>query len=461
MTTNRPRGRRPDYVHDRQGKLIPGLSCNASDGRFYATHSKPRKWFGNDFDRALILFREWEARQRGTRYSFTVTEPASPAVRKSLEEGAKSKDPKVAAHYKEALAASDDARVIHWRSIPEDIFWSIFRDKFAASPKLCAECSGIPLDRLDKYKDRPPSPRLADLGTMYHDKSGASGEWLYKTQKFWTEFTKSVQVETVRDITQPLITRYYDEVAEAAKSDTYAKHRFGAVKRVFSYAQQRGEVGGKPIDNAELETVLAYCRVFDNYKRNGNKEKPNPITVDNFAKLLNAADEKWEAILLCGLNFCMYAAEVCNLEWTDIDLDRGTLVTQRDKTGKQLRVAVLWNRTLQALRKIKRTDSPYIFNSIYGTQYDPEGLRTAFRKLRDDDAKVAETVKFNNLRDGGIQACIDAGADVTQYRLVSGHALGGRDDDYYRRNPRAVAPACAIIESHYFPTPKTKKGGKK
>lgn len=449
MVANRPRGREAQYVHDRKGKKIVGLSCNASDGRFYATHSKPRKWFGADFDVALIRFYEWEARQNGETVEIVDTHVVGRDDR-----------PK----FRRKGNTDEYERVI---KIGSDAWWQTVGSEIRKDPVLAAAKTGLPLDRLHQYKPLPPSPLLADIGQMYYDKSGVSGEWQYKSKRFWDEFVKIVAVDTVRKLDQPRITAYYDHVTENATSDTYAKHRFGAVKRVLNFAAQRGECDGKPIDNGELITILAYCKVFENFKANGNKEKPNPITVDNFHKLLNAADDAMRGILYCGLNFCMYLSEICNLEWSDIDLDKGTLVTQRSKTGKQLRVAVLWDRTIKALRKIKRTNSPYIFNSIYGTQYDPEGLRTAFRKLRKDDAddtdinKVDASVKFNNLRDGGIQACIDAGADVTQYRLVSGHSLGGRDDDYYVRNPRKVAPACEAIEKHYFPPTPTKKGGKK
>lgn len=64
-------GRPAQYVNGRDGKPIVGLSLK-SDGRFYATHSKPRAYFGRDFDSALILFREWEANQN--RETVTVTE---------------------------------------------------------------------------------------------------------------------------------------------------------------------------------------------------------------------------------------------------------------------------------------------------------------------------------------------------------------------------------------------------
>jgi integrase len=59
-----------------------------------------------------------------------------------------------------------------------------------------------------------------------------------------------------------------------------------------------------------------------------------------------------KAMILLMLNCAMYAAEVVRLRWDDVR--NGCLVTHRAKTGKCVRVAVLWKETLDALAKMQR-----------------------------------------------------------------------------------------------------------
>lgn len=55
-------GRPAKYVTDENGRVIEGLSV-LRDGnrcRYYATHSQPRKWFGQDLQVAVQRFRTWK-----------------------------------------------------------------------------------------------------------------------------------------------------------------------------------------------------------------------------------------------------------------------------------------------------------------------------------------------------------------------------------------------------------------
>ncbi len=61
MPLAKRRGRPPKYVPDQNGRPVVGLSFSKSNLQYYATHSKPRKYFGHDFSDALIQFRNWEA----------------------------------------------------------------------------------------------------------------------------------------------------------------------------------------------------------------------------------------------------------------------------------------------------------------------------------------------------------------------------------------------------------------
>ncbi len=60
-------GPEPKYVKGRDGYPIVGLSRHKPSGRYYATHSKSRKYFGTDLDLAVLRFRRWQGQQYGER----------------------------------------------------------------------------------------------------------------------------------------------------------------------------------------------------------------------------------------------------------------------------------------------------------------------------------------------------------------------------------------------------------
>ena len=177
---------------------------------------------------------------------------------------------------------------------------------------------------------------------------------------------------------------------------------------------------------------------------------PQPISPEHFEALLNVADAKWTAVYLCALNFCMYPGEVAALKKGEIDLDARTLVTDRSETG-QTRIAVVWDRTVEAIRRYQAErphESECVFVSQTGDACNANHVGRNFRRHR-EAAGLPETVQFAHIRDGSYTAAIEGGADLTDAKLLAGHAVG-ISDTYVRRNPRMVEKACAAIEAAHF-----------
>ena len=59
------RGRPPKFVKDENGHPIVGLSYSKHIKSYYATYSKPRKYFGTDFSTALHKFYKYQTAQKG------------------------------------------------------------------------------------------------------------------------------------------------------------------------------------------------------------------------------------------------------------------------------------------------------------------------------------------------------------------------------------------------------------
>ena len=98
------------------------------------------------------------------------------------------------------------------------------------------------------------------------------------------------------------------------------------------------------------------------------KFDPRPISPEAFHKLLAAANELERAALLLSLNACLYLSELLDVDWSELHLNAHEpyYLTNRNKTG-MIRAAVLWPRTIDALRKLRRTPGK-VFRSRTGAR---------------------------------------------------------------------------------------------
>jgi integrase len=166
-------------------------------------------------------------------------------------------------------------------------------------------------------------------------------------------------------------------------------------------------------------------------------------------------------MILLMINGCFYIQEVIHLQWEDIK--NGCIVTNRRKTGKCIRVCVLWPETVAALAKIERKGA-YIFNTYAGLPIKVSGAQRRWQRLAlKAGLATARTANYkgvkkqvikcqvtaSQLRDGAYTAAASANVNSEICRLLGGHRCGIQDH-YVRRNPKMVAPACEAVYAHYF-----------
>ncbi len=415
------------YSH--QGKEIVGLK-RRPDGRFYAS-SNPNKKFGKDPSKAVHAFYVWKAQQ-----SDSLIEPP---------EGSD-----VLAYVEDDFGTEQPTTQLH-----KEYWTAYFRNLILTNPRQAA----IELD-VPHLADKPVMASAAkltleELGDKYHkERRNKQGELLEpkhvrQSKKWWQQFLDIVEVKTVKELTPDKINKYNDAIMsefDGGKEPTYVKLRFGKVKTIFNFAIDKG------IDPAEYRRVLDLCRVLEIPAP--NPANPNPITPDDFSALLEKADVRQRAILLCGLNFCMHSGEVAELQKSDINLKAKTLVGVRPKNRKT-RIGIVWTRTAEAIEnylKAKPHNAPHLFNSRIGTPLTSKAVGRLVISLR-RKAGLPETVSFDTIRDGAYTAAIEGGADLLHAKLLAGHAVG-MTDQYVRRNPKMVADACEAIEKLYFPPEK-------
>jgi len=157
-----PRGRPAQYAKGRDGKPITGLSIS-SQGRYYATHSKPRKTFGRDFDQAVMRFRQWEATQK--RHGVIRLPNLLPLIPKEDQEAS------VAEGW---ITMEDASKLLPWPGmsrVPEDEFYSTVRGLIQQNPAQFAERIGIPeIAHLQDIPKPEPPTKLSDCIKEYEKK---------------------------------------------------------------------------------------------------------------------------------------------------------------------------------------------------------------------------------------------------------------------------------------------------
>ena len=428
------------YVVGRDGREIPGLS-RRKDGRYYATHSKDKRSLGTDFDAALVKFREWEARQRKEFVSL----PAERPDRRFFGGRDFQRAPEGAILYDPGFAIPTepyDAMVLS-----ED-FWALVGRAIRENPHLAAEKTGLPLTRLHLFKEPGESVPLSDIGSAYLNRPEAmSYQYKHDTTRYWNEFVGLVgEKATVADVSAEDVRRYRDKIHADRRSGDRAVHyvrsRFTAIRTVLNYAYDLN------LDAERIGHLRQLCRML---KAPAVEDlDPDPIGVDEYHALLNGASKMMKAVLLLALNCAFYPGEVAVVPKKAINETKKTFVDKRPKT-KVYRVAVLWGRTLRAVRahmKESPSNSPALFLNRTKRPCTARNIADAFRSLR-KQVGLPDTVLFEQIRDGAVTAAIDGGADALQAKILAGHKVG-ISDAYLKRNPRMVANACRAIEKHYF-----------
>lgn len=292
------------------------------DGRWRASGPEKFTFTEPDEDLAILRFRQWQASKQERRVSVPVDTRGL-----SVEEACR----KVSRVGVRAVIGRG-VPPVYSRAIPEEEFWATVRHEILTRPKYVARMTGI--EQISYLADLPkptPSPSLEEVGNLYLDHAKVSENWRAKCKLFWQEFRTAVTVPNLRDLTQEHLVEYADMIHEAAKTPTYARQRFGAVKAIVNYPTKRGKWA------EDAKRVLAFCAVLVPPRKSA--VAPEPIGREAFRTLYDAADDQMRAMFLLALNCCMYGGEVAALDWTDVDLERGTLSTERSKTGI-VRIAV-------------------------------------------------------------------------------------------------------------------------
>jgi len=318
--------------------------------------------------------------------------------------------------------------------------WQYVAKEIRMRPQWVSQQTGIEWIAYGPELPPPePLPRWEEMETEFETHCKTTDEEKRKVLAAWRDFKSTAKVASLRDITPAIAIVYRDAVHGRGLSGKMQSHIFNRVRRFLRFYSKERAKCVEPISRAL--TALAILRPNETTV----SLDPKPIEVSEFKALLKVATGDDRAFLLLMLNAALYQQEVVNLKWEDIKQDK-YLIAHRAKTGRCVRVAVLWQETIDVLKQMARKGE-YIFVGEHGFPLKGEGARRRFERLR-ERANLKE-VTSSQLRDGACTAAAEANVNEAICRLLAGHR-SGISDHYCKRNPQMVAPACAAVYAKYF-----------
>lgn len=174
-----------------------------------------------------------------------------------------------------------------------------------------------------------------------------------------------------------------------------------------------------------------------------NRSAGKLLDAESICKLLDAANYRFKAMILLGLNCAMGNRDIAMLEFDDLDLSGGWYQTDREKTSVR-RCAKLWPETVVALQTVykrrfdpkDKADANRVFITRHGQSFEEQTLITnLFRKLaKKAGVKLPAGAGFYTLRHTN-RTVADELSDLSAIRWILGHKRKRTEDRYIHKAP--------------------------
>jgi integrase len=188
-------------------------------------------------------------------------------------------------------------------------------------------------------------------------------------------------------------------------------------------------------------------------RRKESKPRERVLTRDEWSALIEYVDiesqkhrsERWNQVpLYLRLSYATgrRRAELLNLEWVAVDLDKGILHLLDTKTGDDQSVPV--DKAMVKRLKVHKHDGHYVFRGRFDdrpTDFD-EIIREVFRELFPPDFR-GEVPVLHSIRHTVATELGDGGATEAQIMAVTGHKSSASVNRYVKKTIEAARAAQA------------------
>jgi site-specific recombinase XerD len=183
----------------------------------------------------------------------------------------------------------------------------------------------------------------------------------------WLE---SQSVSTPDEVTARLIRQYLAELVDKGKADSTVRDYARAIRTLVIFWLHEGYI------SQDVKFIIPKVA----------KKRLPVLTADELSKVLSACkNPRDKAIVLFMADSGLRRAEICALNWGDVDMASGLVRVVRGKGGKA-RSAVIGASTRRALLSYRRTikdvsDNSPLFQARGNTRFTGSGLRLVYCRL--------------------------------------------------------------------------------
>lgn len=473
MKHKRKRGRPPKYVIDTDGKPVVGLSYDKSNDIYFNTHFKtegvPKENFGNDYDEAIYLFRQSEAKNKGEDYQSIERDRVKKAISLSLDDFVIKKPNETDEEYKQRMTEFGlklrrgelKTKSIPLYRVPNSYIYAKARELILQDIVKARKEMNLPIKLEGTYRT-DKSITLDELGSIYFEKLGKTFNSRHKdnAETYWDEFKKIVKIKRISQLDADSVEKYEEWIKSQSKKrgweNSTINNRLTAVATVFNQTYKKYK-RLKASDKEYLKEARLLCSF--NYAPTSDFD-PRPISKEDFMKIFSVADVIYRCAMLCALNFGMKEAELVDIQLKprkgrknpDIDLKKKIIAKPRTKTGI-IGVAIVWDRTAEAIRemlKYTQNKGQFLFLNHSENVMKPRNINKWWQRIRKKTG-IDKSVKFEHIRDAAQTVPIDYDPTLLfETKLLLGHSISGVTNNYLARRPNMTKRVCAVLEDHYF-----------
>jgi integrase len=230
------------------------------------------------------------------------------------------------------------------------------------------------------------------------------------------------------EITDSTIRDYRQQRLDEGISPLTANREMALLKKMFSYAAEKGMIGENPARKVKMfsEADTARDRV---------------LSRDEEQRLFSGLAPHMKPIVLVGLHAGLRLGEVLGLKWSDINLEKRTVKAEHTK-GKRARFVPL-NSVLCAEFERLRTaklDAKIIF------PFKRRSVRTGFENAL--KAAKIEDFTFHDLRRTFGTRLLESGVDIVTIQKLYGHSNVLTTQHYLHPADVLSEEAVELLASH-------------
>lgn len=204
---------------------------------------------------------------------------------------------------------------------------------------------------------------------------------------------------TITEITPSLISEYKTKRREKGASPRTINYELTLMSHAFNLARKEWEwIKENPVSKVSKEKV--------------NNQIERWLTLEEEKKLIKNSPQWLKEIIIFALNTGMRQSEILDLKWSQVDLARKTITILEQKNQKIDTLPINDNvaNILNKRKKLRKSESKYVFTNNNGKKIDDGNLRRSFYSVI-KKAGIGP-FRFHDLRHTFATRLVQAGIDL-------------------------------------------------